>query len=99
MFVCVNRRPDGDPRASCAVRGGEEVREAFRREVAARGLQTRVRVNAAGCLGECRRGITVVVYPEQVWYGGVEIGDVAEIVADHLVGGVPVARLRLMDKA
>jgi (2Fe-2S) ferredoxin len=35
------------------------------------------------------------VYPEQVWYGGVRAEDVAEIVDQHLVGGVPVERLRM----
>ena len=41
------------------------------------------------------RGVTIVVYPEQVWYGGVTVGDVAVIVDSHLVGGVPVERLRM----
>jgi (2Fe-2S) ferredoxin len=36
-----------------------------------------------------------VVYPEQVWYGGVKAEDVAEIVDRHLIGGVPVERLRM----
>jgi len=39
----------------------------------------------------------VVVYPEAVWYGNVHPGDVEEIVSEHLVGGRPVARLRLAD--
>jgi (2Fe-2S) ferredoxin len=37
----------------------------------------------------------VVVYPEQVWYGGVTAADVPEIIEQHLVGGVPVERLRM----
>ena len=41
----------------------------------------------------------MVVYPEAVWYGGVTLADVAEIVDQHLVGGEPVARLRLADAA
>jgi len=35
----------------------------------------------------------VVVYPEGTWYVGVQPGDVAEIVEQHLVGGRPVTRL------
>ena len=95
IFVCVNQRPPGDPRSCCAARGGEAVREAFKRALAERGLKVRMRVNAAGCLDQCRHGVTVVVYPEQVWYGGVTVDDVAEIVESHLVGGRPVERLRL----
>jgi len=39
--------------------------------------------------------VTVVVYPEQVWYGGVTVADVPEIIDRHLFGGVPVDRLRM----
>jgi len=54
-----------------------------------------MRANAAGCLDQCAYGPTVVVYPEQVWYGGVSVGDVGEIIEQHLLGGVPVERLRM----
>ena len=40
----------------------------------------------------------MVVYPEAVWYGNVRPEDAAEIVAEHLVGGRPVERLRLADE-
>ena len=42
-------------------------------------------------------GPTVVVYPDAVWYGGVTDADIPEIIESHLVGGVPVERLRLAD--
>ena len=95
VFVCTNRRDPDNPKGSCALKGGEEVREAFKRLLHDRGLKGRIRANAAGCLDQCARGVTVVVYPEQVWYGGVRADDVPEIVEQHLVGGVPVERLRM----
>ncbi len=61
------------------------------------GLDGIVRVNEAGCLDQCEHGVTVVVYPEAVWYGFVTLADVDEIVETHLVGGTPVERLRLAD--
>lgn len=94
VFVCENRRPDGDPRGCCAAKGGAEVREALKQAAKDRGLKGRVRVNAAGCLDQCAHGVTVVVYPEAVWYGGVTLADVDAIVDEHLVGGRPVERLR-----
>jgi (2Fe-2S) ferredoxin len=97
VFVCENRRPDGSPKGCCASKGGAAVREALKAELARRGLQGRVRANAAGCLDACDRGVAVVVYPEGVWYGGVTPADVPEIVERHLVGGQPVERLRLRD--
>jgi (2Fe-2S) ferredoxin len=36
----------------------------------------------------------IVVYPEDVWYAGVQAEDLPEIVQSHLIGGKPVARLR-----
>ena len=97
VFVCENRRPDGSPKGCCASKGGAAVREALKAELARRGLQGRVRANAAGCLDACDRGVAVVVYPEGVWYGCVTPADVPEIVERHLVGGQPVERLRLRD--
>jgi (2Fe-2S) ferredoxin len=38
-----------------------------------------------------------VVYPEGVWYGGVTLADVDEIVESHIVGGKPVERLMMRD--
>jgi (2Fe-2S) ferredoxin len=95
VFICTNRRDPGNPKGDCASKGSDEVREAFKRQLHDRGLKGRIRANAAGCLDQCARGVTVVVYPEQVWYGGVKAQDVAEIVEQHLVGGVPVERLRM----
>ena len=38
-----------------------------------------------------------MVYPEGVWYGGVTLADVDEIVDSHIVGGKPVERLMMRD--
>ncbi len=95
VFVCTNLRPANNPKGSCAAKGGEEVRLRFKAELDARGLKGEVRANAAGCLDACERGVSVVVYPEGVWYGRVRPEDVPEIVEQHLVGGRPVERLRM----
>ncbi len=54
-----------------------------------------MRANKAGCLDECEHGVVVVVYPEQVWYRGVTVGDVEEIVERHILGGEYVERLMM----
>ncbi len=95
VFICVNRRDPENPKGSCAAKGSEAVRDEFKRLLQDRGVKGRIRANAAGCLDQCARGPTVVVYPEQVWYGGVGVGDVSEIVDRHVLGGVPVERLRM----
>ena len=98
IFICTNHRQPGNPKGCCEEKGAEAVREAFKRELHERGLKKTVRANAAGCLDQCRHGVTCVVYPEQVWYGGVTVADVNEIIESHLVGGQPVERLRIPDE-
>jgi len=96
IFVCTNARECGHPRGCCNTKGAEAVREALKKAAAKR-LGKRVRVNAAGCLDQCEHGVTMVVYPEAVWYGFVKLEDVEEIVESHLVNGHPVEPLRLPD--
>jgi (2Fe-2S) ferredoxin len=98
VFVCVNERPEDDPRGSCLQKGGAQVRDRFKAELKSRGVAKLVRANNAGCLDQCARGVTVVVYPEQVWYGGVTVDDVTEIVEKHLIGGEVVERLLMPDQ-
>jgi len=93
VFVCLNERTAEDPRGCCLARGGAAVRDAFKAELKARNLARTIRTNVAGCLDACEHGVTVVVYPEAIWYGGVRPEDVREIVEEHLVGGRPVERL------
>src|SRR5258706_14255207 len=52
-----------------------------------------VEVKPYMCFGGCQAGPNIVLYPQKVWYSGVQQGDVAEI-ASHAKGGAPVERLR-----
>ncbi|HWO20413.1 MAG TPA: (2Fe-2S) ferredoxin domain-containing protein [Kofleriaceae bacterium] len=98
VFVCINERAPDHPKGSCKLRGGVEVRDRLKAELSARGLGKRIRANNAGCLDQCEQGVTVVVYPEQVWYGHVTVEDIPEIIEKHLIGGEVVARLLLPDQ-
>jgi len=69
----------------------------FKQKLAERGLRSTVRANQSGCLDQCEHGPNVVVYPDAVWYGGVTLADVDEIVDSHIAGGIPVERLRMKD--
>jgi len=95
VFVCINERAADNPKGCCKLKGGNDVRDRLKAELSSRGLQKIIRANNAGCLDQCEHGVTVVVYPEQVWYGGVTEADIPEIVEKHLVGGEIVARLLL----
>lgn len=97
LFVCENVRPADHPRGCCSAKGSVELRQAFKDEIDRRKLKGIVRANAAGCLDQCAYGPTVVVYPEQIWYGGVKIEDVPRIL-DALEKGEAVESLRLPDE-
>ena len=98
VFVCINERSPDHPKRCCKARGGAEVRDQLKAELASRGISKIVRANNAGCLDQCEHGVCVVVYPEQVWYGNVTVDDIPELVEKHLVGGEVIERLLLPDQ-
>ena len=98
VFVCTNERPEGHPKGCCKHRGGVGVRDELKNQLKQLGLSKIIRANNAGCLDQCEQGVTVVVYPEQVWYGHVTVEDLPELVEKHLVGGEAVERLMLPDQ-
>jgi len=97
VFFCTNDRgPDAD-RPSCAQCGSARLRDYAKQRVQELGLHGpgQVRVNNSGCLDRCEEGPACVVYPEGVWYTYVDEFDIDEIIESHLVGGVPVERLKI----
>ena len=98
VFVCLNTRPADAPRQSCTADGNSDLHTQLKKLADEAGLGKRVRINKSGCLDQCEHGPTVVVYPDAVWYGHVRPEDAAEIVAEHLVGGRPVERLRIAEE-
>lgn len=95
IFICENKRPDGHPRGCCADKGASEIKELFKSRLKELGLNADIRANASGCLDACEFGTAIVVYPEQIWYGGVTIDDVEEIIQSHLINDKPVERLKI----
>jgi len=98
IFICENKRPEGHPKGCCADKGSPEVKEQFKKRLKELGLAATVRANTAGCLDACEHGITVVIYPEQIWYGYVSVNDVEEILQEHIIKNVPVERLKIRDQ-
>jgi (2Fe-2S) ferredoxin len=95
LFVCINRRPDDNPKGCCAAKGSEDVYKALKAEVAARGLaKIEARVCTSSCLDQCATGVTILVEPDHFFYGRVSVADVPEIV-DRLTVSQRVERLVL----
>ena len=81
LFVCINRRPDGTPKGSCAVRGSVELHAKLKAMLKDRGLAaTEARACTSSCLDTCWAGPTIAVLPDGFFYGRVREEDLPEIV-------------------
>ena len=97
IFVCINERPKGHPKGCCLEKGSAEVRDTLKAALNARGIKDAVRANNAGCLDACAYGISMVIYPEGIWYGGVKKEDIPEIVERTIINGEVIERLLMPD--
>ncbi len=95
LFVCINRRPDGTPKGSCAARGAVELHAKLKTMLKERGLAAlEARACTCSCLDTCWAGPTIAVEPDHYFYGRVTEADLPEIV-DALEQDTRVERLVL----
>lgn len=95
IFICSSSRPTGQQKGVCHTKGGVDIMMSFMEEIEERDLGGEVFISNTGCLGFCDKGPVVIVYPDNVWYGGVTVDDVEAIMDEHIEGGNPVKRLEL----
>ena len=99
IFVCCNQREPGHSRGCCDPDGSEALRSCFKAELKRRNLGPLVRANESGCLDQCELGPTVVIYPQEIWYGHVRLEDVPRIIEETVIGGRVLADLLIPDSA
>jgi (2Fe-2S) ferredoxin len=92
LFVCTNRRPDDNPKGSCAQKGSEQIVAKLKEALVRLGSAKTVRACASGCLDLCEIGASIVQEPDHVAYGNVTLADVDEL-AEALSQGRVVDRL------
>lgn len=95
IFICTNQRADDASRKSCGEAHGLQLVDAFKKKLKELQLPNKLRVQKAGCLDICDFGPTIVIYPEGVFYVGVQLSDVDEIINEHIINNKPVERLKL----
>lgn len=91
MFICSHERPPDASRECCAAKGSLALMKALKIAAKQKGI-SEIRVQKSGCLGQCEKGISCVVYPEGVWYtltGEENIPDLLE----HLHSGTIAEQL------
>ena len=98
VFICCNQRSADHPRGCCDKTGSEALKTRFKLELKSRGLTPDVRANSAGCLDQCELGPTIVIYPQEIWYGGVQESDVVRIIEETIIGGRVLPDLLFADE-
>lgn len=98
IFVCQNERDADNPRGCCKNRGSEKVLKAFKKQVVERGVRSQVEFDGSTCVDTCAWGPTVVIYPDNIWYGKVTPEDVPAIL-DAIAAGTVVERLLVPEDA
>jgi (2Fe-2S) ferredoxin len=96
IFICTNQKEEG--KACCGEQTGMALVDAFKKRVLDNKLNLEVRAQRAGCFDTCAFGPSVVVYPEGIFYGKVQLSDVDEIFNEHILNNRPVERLILKFK-
>ncbi|MCC5792364.1 MAG: (2Fe-2S) ferredoxin domain-containing protein [Legionellaceae bacterium] len=93
VFFCTNQKDPGKP--CCANHQATQAVayvKAQLKEKHATG-PGKIRISPSGCLGRCRLGPCVVIYPEGVWYRYQDQADLDRIISEHLLQGTVVKSL------
>ena len=77
----------------CTSSHSPEIVACLKEEIAKNNLTEDIQVITTGCFGLCALGPIMIVYPEGSFYSMVNVKDIPEIVAEHLVKGNVVTRL------
>ncbi|HEY0708902.1 MAG TPA: CbiX/SirB N-terminal domain-containing protein [Polyangia bacterium] len=77
VLVCGN--------ADCADRGSLSLLDHLRQLLRDAGRSRDIRVTRTSCMGRCGEGPTVAVYPDGIWYRGVQSADAPALVNEHLL--------------
>jgi sirohydrochlorin cobaltochelatase len=79
VLVCAHK--------TCRQQGAKGVLKELKRAVKEQDLRESVMITKVKCLDQCGRGPVVVVYPDGVWYGGVDEAGARRIVRERLAAG------------
>lgn len=85
IFVCANQKAEG--KKCCTESFGNEAVQQLRQKIKAANLPHKIRVQKAGCLDVCQKGPAMVLYPEGIFYGNLQLEMLDQIVDRHIRNG------------
>ena len=95
IFVCTNLRA-GESK-SCGNKG-LKIRTQLVRLLSNTPQKDHIRVNKSGCLGLCKSGPCMVIYPQKVWYEKIKIKDCKNIFNKSVIDNDIIEELEVPDK-
>jgi (2Fe-2S) ferredoxin len=97
IFFCTNQKVDG--KKCCAQFDAIKYADYMKSELKKINLHgaKQNRVSKSVCLGRCKVGPCIVIYPENIWYTYSDKKDIDEIISTHIIDGKISDRL-LLDK-
>lgn len=91
IFICCSFRAGGEPQGICHKKGSARFLPYMENEINDRGMQDII-VSSCGCLKLCDRGPGMVIYPDNIWYGGFETEEDIDEILDALEEGTVCQR-------
>ena len=83
ILVCASFRAGGGPQGICHNKGATGFMGYLEAELSDRGMDG-VSLSLTSCLKVCDRGPAMVVYPENLWYGGIDSEDDIDAILDAM---------------
>lgn len=77
IFVCTNDRKGEEK--SCSDGDSDAIRLMLKKEVKSRNWLDLVRISSCDCLGICKEGPNVVIYPQKIIFSDVKESAIPEI--------------------
>ncbi len=86
ILVCGSFRASGTPQGVCSQKGSMDLLPYLEEELRDRDIEG-VMISATTCLKVCDRGPAMVIYPDNIWYGGINGEDQVDEILDALEEG------------
>ena len=76
LFICTNTRELKD---SCGPKDSQSIIQSIKNRLREEGLWDEYRVASSGCLGPCARGISAIIFPENLMITEIGLSDTDEL--------------------